>query len=117
MQGLIHIIGADNFEDEVVSVRSPVLLLCMPRDNDFPSQSKILEDIAEHHRSWLKAGLLAEAFIRCFKNKFDVNGTPTFLIFLKGKEKNRMLGLADARTLESFLLETLQQDAAHQQRR
>ena len=103
-------IRPDNFIDEVLSAGKPVLLLCMPRDDDFPEQLKLMEDIAAHHRTWLKVGFLAEAFTEYFKNKFDIPGTPTFLIFLKGKEKNRMLGLADSRTLGSFIAETLREE-------
>jgi hypothetical protein len=110
MQNLIHLIRPDNFMDEVLSVSKPILLLCMPRDDDFLSQLNLMEEIAEHHRSWLKVGMLAEAFMGYFKNTLDISGTPTFLIILRGEEKNRMLGLADSRTLERFILETLQQE-------
>lgn len=110
MQNLIRLIRPDNFMDEVFSVSKPVLLLCMPHDADFPSQLKLMEDIAGQHKSWLKVGMLAEAFTEYFKNKFDIPGTPTFLILLKGKEKNRMLGLVDLQALENFILETLRQE-------
>jgi hypothetical protein len=109
MQNLIHLIRPDNFMDEVLSAGKPVLLLCMPRDDDFPIQLKLMEDIAVNHSLWLKVGLLAEAFTESFKQKFGIDGTPTFLIFFEGQEKNRMLGLADCRTLESFVLGTVRQ--------
>jgi hypothetical protein len=110
MQNLIHLIRPDNFVDEVLAVSKPILLLCMPSDDDFPSQLRLMEDIAQHHRSWLKVGMLAEAFTEYFKNKLDIPGTPTFLILLQGKEKNRMLGLVDLQALENFILETLRQE-------
>ena len=107
MRGLIPWVRPDNFADEVLSLTKPVLLLCMPRGDDFPSQMSLLEDIAARHGLGLKVGLLAEEFIETFKKKLDISGTPTFLIFSEGKEKNRMLGLADAQTLESFVLGTI----------
>lgn len=110
MYNLIHLIRPDNFAEEVLAAGKPVLLLCMPRSDDFLSQMRLMEDIAERHGSWLKVGLLVEAFTEYFKNKFDIPGTPTFLLFLREKEKNRMLGMADARTLEEFILETLRQE-------
>ncbi len=110
MQNLIHLIRPDNFMDEVLSAGKPVLLLCMPRDDDFSSQLKLMEDISVKYNSWLKVGLLAESFTESFKQKFDIAGTPTFVIFLEGQEKNRMLGLADCQTLESFVLGTVRQE-------
>lgn len=109
MNKRIHLITPDNFIDEVISETRPILLLCMPQDDDFPSQWKSIEAIAHHHGSWLKVGLLGEAFIENFKHKLGVAGTPTFLIFHKGEEKNRMLGLADHKGLERFVLEVLEQ--------
>lgn len=108
----MQMIGPDNFADEVLSADQPVLLLYMPCDDDFPSQSRLIEDITQRHKSWLKTGLLAEAFNEYFKNKLDVHGTPTFLIFLDGKEKNRMFGLADPESLDLFIRETLNHGAA-----
>jgi len=109
----MHLIGPDNFEDEVLSADVPVLLLYMSRDDDFPSQSQLIEDIAQQYRSWLKTGLLAETFNEYFKDMLDVHGTPTFLIYLNGKEKNRMLGLADFQSLDHFIRETLNHAAPH----
>ena len=82
----------------------PVLLLCMPRGDDFPSQVRLLEDIAARHGLRLAAGLLAEEFIDGFKKKYDIPGTPTYLIFSEGRERNRLMGLADFQSLESFVL-------------
>ena len=110
MQNLIHLIRPDNFADAVLFVRKPVLLLCMPRDDDFPGQVKLMEDIAVKHSLWLKVGLVAEAFTESFKQKFGIAGTPTFLIFFEGQEKNRMLGLADCQAMESFVLGTVRQE-------
>jgi hypothetical protein len=78
MQNLIHLIRPDNFMDEVLSAGRPVLLLCMPRDDDFPIQLKLMEEIAVNHRLWLKVGLLAEAFTESFKKKFGIDGTRLF---------------------------------------
>jgi hypothetical protein len=107
MNNLIHLIRPDNFADEVLLVKKPVLLLCMPRSDDFLSQMNLMKHIAVTHSLWLKVGLLAEEFTESFKKKFNVPGTPTYLIFLEGKEKNRMLGLTDSLTLESFVFGTL----------
>jgi hypothetical protein len=111
MGNLIHLITRDNFTEEVISEKRPILFLCMPQDDDFPSQLKSMEIIANRHGSWLKVALLGDAFIENFKKELDVAGTPTFLIFHEGEEKNRMLGLADHNGLEQFVLEVREQAA------
>jgi len=103
MRGLIRVIRPDNFADEVLLHPGPILLLCMPRGDDFSFQMRLLEDIAARRGPDLTVGLLAEEFIENFKKKLDIPGTPTFLIFSAGKEKNRMLGLADAQALDNFV--------------
>lgn len=107
----MYLIGPANFTEEVLQADQPFLLLCMPRDDDLPGQRKLMEDASKHYGPQLKTGMLTEEFTDCFKKRFDIHGTPTFLIFWKGSEKNRMLGLADLRTLECFIRETIQQAA------
>ena len=109
MDNLIHLITPDNFTKEVTAEKKPFLLLCMPKDDDFPSQLSIVEIMAEHHESRLKVGIMADAFVEYFKKKLGVVGTPTFLIFFDGKELNRMWGLADSEGLEQFVLEVMEQ--------
>ncbi len=103
MKTLITVIRPEDFGSQVISENKPLLLLCMPRDEEFPSQLKILECIAGKYSGELKVGVLEEESIDAFKKKFNVMGTPTFLILEKGKEKGRTLGLADEETLTELL--------------
>ena len=103
MKRSVHLIKPDNFEAEVISEQRPVLLLCMPRDEEFFRQVKVMEDIAARYGGELKVGYLEETFIQSFKKNFNVQGTPTFLILVQGKERGRMLGLADPETLMDFV--------------
>jgi hypothetical protein len=105
MRASIHFITPDNFIEEVISEERPILILCMPQDDDFPSQLRLMHVLAGQHQAWLKVGLLEDAFIENFKMMLGVAGTPTFLVFHGGKEKGRMLGLLDHRGLEEFVLE------------
>jgi thioredoxin-like negative regulator of GroEL len=101
--GLVSIIRAENFEREVIGEKKPVLLLCMPPDDEFPKQLKVIEDIATEYRQKLKVGILEEGLIEAFKKNYSVVGTPTFLLLLEGKERARMLGLADHRMLTNLI--------------
>ena len=103
MKTLVNLIRPENFEREVIAEKKPVLLLCMPRDEEFPKQLKVMEDIARNYSGGLKVGLLEEGFIEAFKKHFSIVGTPTFLILLEGKERARMLGLADREMLMGLI--------------
>lgn len=103
----ISLIKLDNFNKEVLEEKKPILLLCMTRNDEFQQQMGVIEDISKKYGEELKIGLIDEEFIGVFKQKFNIKGTPTFLIFVKGQEKSRMLGEGDQKTLKEFLLRTL----------
>jgi thioredoxin-like negative regulator of GroEL len=103
MKTLVSLIRSENFEQEVIAEKRPVLVLCMPRDEEFPKQVEVIEDIATRYSKELKVGLLEEEFIEPFKKKYSIGGTPTFLILVEGRERSRMLGLADQETLTDLI--------------
>jgi thioredoxin-like negative regulator of GroEL len=104
MGTLVCLIRSENFEQEVIAEKRPVLILCMPRDDEFPQQLKIIEDIATKHSQELKVAVLEEGLIEAFKKNYRVIGTPTFLLLVEGKERGRMLGLADQEMLTDLVL-------------
>ena len=108
MASLVCLIQSDNFEQEVIAEKKPVLLLCMrrlymSRDEEFPRQLKVMEDIATKYSPELKVGVLEERFIEAFKKNYVVIGTPTFLLLVEGKERGRILGLADHEMLTNLI--------------
>ena len=103
MGTLVSLIRSEDFEREVFAEKKPVLLLCMPRDEEFPQQLKVMEDIATKYGQQLKVGVLEEEFIEAFKKNYNVVGTPTFLLLVEGKERARMLGLTDQETLMDLI--------------
>ncbi len=96
---VVRLIHPDNFEQEFISEEKPLLVLCMPRNEEFASQIQLLESIGARYGEELIVGVLDEKFIDAFKRNYRFAGTPTFLILVKGKERGRMLGLADQETL------------------
>jgi hypothetical protein len=70
---------------------------------EFQEQIDIIEGMYRTYGERLKACLVEEEFMLAFKEKFDVKGTPTFMILIGGSEKGRMLGWADQKALEDFL--------------
>ncbi len=99
----IDLIRPENFAQEVIAERRPVLLLIMPRDDQFPQQLKLIEDIARRYGEVLKVGVLQEESIEAFKRDYGILGTPTFIILVEGKERGRILGLADRETLTDLI--------------
>ena len=99
MEPWIRSIRPENFMDEVVLVKKPVLLICMPDDDSFSRQLKILQSVAEKYEKELKVGLLAQDSMAIFKKRLQIIGTPTFLLMSEGKEISRILGVSDRETL------------------
>ena len=106
MAPLIHKIRPENFRDEVVVEPRLVLLLCMPQDDEFPQQRKIVEEIAGLYREKLKVVLPEEVFLSTFIRDFKVTGTPTFLILRGGVEIARVLGVTDREPLIEAIVES-----------
>ena len=100
-------VGVYNFEAEVIRERRPVFLACFDLNTKFEKRKEVINSISKIYGEALKICLLEEEFIGAFKERFNIHGTPTFLIFLEGKEKDRMLGQADQETLKSFIAQSL----------
>lgn len=104
----VRLIGLEDFEEEVIKERMAVLVLCMHRDIDFDGQIEVIERItAKTCGRSLKVCLLEEESMGVFRESYGVGGTPTFLLFRGGREMGRLLGQAEAGTLEEFLSRTL----------
>jgi len=100
---VVRLIHPDNFEQEFVSEEKPLLVLCMPRNEEFAGQIELLESIGARYGGELIVGVLDENSIETFKRNYRFAGTPTFLVLMKGKERGRMLGLADQETLMELI--------------
>ena len=101
---MICSVGPESFEQEVIAEKKPVLLLIMPQDSEFPAQVELLEKIERSHGPEWKVGLVQDYFIEKIRSKYQIGGTPTFLVLVEGKEKGRLLGLATWETLTSFIM-------------
>jgi len=112
MNATIRLIKPENIEREVTAEKRPLLLLCIHRDDQFSHQLKALEDIAVENTQTIKAGVLHEELIEVFKKTYGFTGTPTFLLLVEGKEKGRLLGLANRQALTDFIACWVEHDPA-----
>jgi thioredoxin-like negative regulator of GroEL len=103
MEPWVCSIRPENFKEEVLLERKPVLLVCMTDDDSFSKQWKVLENVAARYEKELKVGLLAPDSIEIFKKRLQIIGTPTFLLMREGQEINRILGVSDEKTLTSLI--------------
>jgi len=93
-----------NFENQVLRSRQPVLLLCMTNQEMLAHQLEVLrQHIENNYNSGIRVCILEEDFIYAFKQMYNIAGLPIFLLFDKGKEIGRMLGMADSGHLRAFL--------------
>jgi thioredoxin-like negative regulator of GroEL len=103
MESWICSIRPENFAEEVILEKTPVLLICLARDDSFSTQLTVLQDIAKKYGRELKVGLLAQDSMKTFKERLRIVGTPTFLLMIEGKEINRILGVSDRKVLTELI--------------
>jgi len=104
---MFTLVRADNFETEVLEEGTPVLLAYVRQDHMFKEQTEVLERVARTYHGGVKVCLLDEDFAGSFREKCDIKGAPTYLIFDAGEKMGRMLGLANGKSLTGFLVRTL----------
>ena len=100
----------ENFESEVKMASKPVLLACIRRGFELREQIELLEMVSEQYAHTIKICIVYEDYNEAYR-ALNIEGTPTFLMFLEGEEKGRMLGNAKTETLSAFVDEFLQQRA------
>ncbi len=98
----VILIGVDNFNREILESARPVLVLCMSKDKSFSAQMSEIEKIQMKSSRYLKICLLDEDFLGVFMDRYNVKGTPTFLVFVNGKEQERLLGSVKYQDLVRF---------------
>jgi hypothetical protein len=107
----IKLIKVNEFDQEIDSTGKPVLMLCIRRDYEFNSQTDLIRDVlgrmVQGFPIDLKVCLMDEESRPALNDKLDLQGSPAFLLFERGKEKNRLLGIADEERLMGFLSSTL----------
>ncbi len=104
----IRLVGVQDFDKEVLDARVPVLVLCMHPDSEIDRQIEVVKTVtAEAYTDRLNVCLLQEECVGVFREKYGVGGTPTFLLFSGGRERNRLLGQVDPEILREFLSRTL----------
>jgi hypothetical protein len=107
MRSVFTSVEMENFESEVMMASKPVLLACIRRGFELREQIELLEMVSDQYGHTIKICLVYEEYNEAYR-ALNIEGTPTFLMFLGGEEKGRMLGNAKTETLSAFVAEFLQ---------
>lgn len=103
----VNIISNSNFEAKILAANRPVLLMCVSGGQVYAEQARVLQQLSHKYRKIVDICCLEEDFIYGFRQLYEIKGTPVFLLFYGGREKGRMLGMADKERLEAFLTHNL----------
>jgi len=106
-------IGMENVESVIRLEQRPVLLACLRRGFEAKAQLKILKEVSGKIGN-VKICLLYEGVSDIFR-MLSVEGTPTFLLYVDGEEKGRILGKVLPEMLIELVLEKLAQEVDDQE--
>ncbi|HUV42535.1 MAG TPA: thioredoxin [Patescibacteria group bacterium] len=86
-------ISTSEFSKEVLESKTPVLVefwasWCLPCQ----TANSLLEEIKKEYKKKIKVIKINLDKNPTFSSKYNVKGLPTFMIFKKGKEKERKIG-------------------------
>jgi thioredoxin-like negative regulator of GroEL len=99
---MLTLVDMAHFTSRVRNESQPVLLACLDRPAPEDSQVRPLRALARERRD-LEVWVLDRDSLQEFKGRFQVRGTPTYLLFQNGQERDRLLGLAETTELEAFV--------------
>ena len=90
---------------EKISLESKsCFLLCFYTLSTFDAEKlKSLEEVSQHFTKTVQIYIANESDLAFFQNAFSFGGTPTYIFFQDGVEKERLLGEVSKETLTKFI--------------
>lgn len=98
-------VNGNNFQSEVLAAPEPVLVVYVKKIYGFEENLKTLQNMSAVYKNRLKICIVEDDFSEEFV-MLNIEGSPTYIGFLEGREKGRIFGSADEASLESFILKT-----------
>ncbi|NDV19584.1 thioredoxin [Pseudodesulfovibrio sp. JC047] len=84
--------------------KKPVFVAFLKRNERFAKQIGIVSEMAMIHRNRVQCFLYDSDYLDTAQDQFSVKGTPTFVLFDKGREVDRLIGESDGETLDDFIM-------------
>lgn len=84
-----------------------LLVACILSDRHFREIIQGLEELAGRFDGLVEIAVVQNDFMRAFMKEYEVDGTPSFLLFKKGMEMDRVRGAVSKREIENFIITNL----------
>ncbi|MDD3311888.1 thioredoxin family protein [Pseudodesulfovibrio sp.] len=104
---MLKVLEPQAFEVELQSDDVPLLVAFLKRNERFRGQYSALDEASVRFGARLRCFLYDTDYLDMELNRFQVKGTPTFLLFSDGREVDRLIGESDRETLEDFIRDAL----------
>ncbi len=95
------------FEQELLGGELPLLVAFFHAEQSNHKERAALDALAGRFGPQLRIAVAELAHSPEYRNKYRILGTPTFLLFTQGAERDRILGKVDERTLQGFICQAL----------
>ena len=100
------------FEAMHLHAGGPVLLACLNDEQADTGQKKALLELVRDEQD-LRVVRADQGNLHAFQTRYRLLGTPTYVLFFGGKERERMLGMTDASRLKHFVSHALDSAEEH----
>jgi hypothetical protein len=94
---------SDDVESISDSDNRILLMACIHLGEEFDEQRGALAEVSQKLGQKMQVCVLDEDRNRTFLRKYEIHGTPTYILFSHGEEKDRLLGKVDAGVLTQFV--------------
>ncbi|MFC1591740.1 thioredoxin family protein [Thermodesulfobacteriota bacterium] len=101
-------LSSETINNQLQEAQLPVLLACLQQDFDYKEQMDILENVSEVFTGKVNVCLVELGDVSAAISAYKIEGTPTFVMFDHGRERDRLLGKADSLRLTTFVTMTLE---------
>lgn len=91
------------FDLELQANDAPLFVAFLKRNERFVDQSTLLKVVAAQYGDRVSCYLYDADYLDTAMDRFEVKGTPTFLLFSDGHEVGRLMGEPDKATLDDFI--------------
>ena len=89
--------------EHFTALTGAVLVACLTRGPGFLDQLALLQDVSGRWARFLRTLILVGEGLDAFPRELGLAGTPSYLLYLDGRERGRRLGQLDTVQLDDML--------------
>ena len=99
-------------EQALLEDAAPLAVAFLKRNAHYAEQVRTLAQACQATSPPTACCVCDPDYLPSAARKYDVHGTPTFVLFSDGRERGRLIGAADADSLQDFIAEALHENEA-----